>query len=503
MDLTIALLFFIAAMVLTIRNGISMVIALLAGLGAFLAAALHRGFHLRDLLHASFSATKEAFIVSEIMAVIGVLTGIWRLSGTISVFVYYGMGIIRPHLFLLVAFFLSCLLSYALGTSFGVAATVGIIFMALARSGGVDPVITAGALMSGVFFGDRCSPVSSSAQLVAGVTGTNIYDNLRRMLLTGIPSFLLCLGIYAVFSFFNPLSHIDPSLVKLITDNYSVSLWTMLPAFLMVLLPLFRVDVLLSMAVSILCATIVGITLQGAGMGEILHTYIFGYETKVQALASIVNGGGLLSMMEVVLITFISAIYSGIFRHTGMLDALQNRLAVIVKKIGRFGTTTATSLVIAAIFCNQTVAVLMERDILGGTYEKTGGTKEELAIDMENSVILLACLLPWTIGSMVPLAFFGVGPVAMLFSFYMYLTPLTYLFFKAHMPLSWTGATNRDVHASCGKKKAHTGAGTEIASSRAVRSDEVVRDVALSCTDHTPDTAMKNTQTHADTEGDA
>lgn len=89
-----------------------------------------------------YEGGKDSFIVIEVMCIIGFVTAAWRVSGTITVFVYYGMRIITPSLFLIIAFLLSCLLSYALGTSFGVAGTVGVIFMTLARSGGVDPVIT-------------------------------------------------------------------------------------------------------------------------------------------------------------------------------------------------------------------------------------------------------------------------------------------------------------------------------------------------------------------------
>ena len=85
---------------------------------------------------------KDSIIVIEVMAIIGLITAVWRVSGTITIFIYYGIKFITPSLFLLIAFLLSCLLSYAIGTSFGVAGTVGVIFMALARSGGVDPILT-------------------------------------------------------------------------------------------------------------------------------------------------------------------------------------------------------------------------------------------------------------------------------------------------------------------------------------------------------------------------
>ena len=180
--LLIAFLVFLISMVVAILTGYSMIIALLIGLIAFSAAAAGKGYGLKSLGSMALEGARGSLIVIEVMCVIGFVTASWRVSGTITIFVYYGMKIITPALFLLIAFLLSCLLSYALGTSFGVAGTVGVIFMTLARSGGVDPVITAGVLMSGVYFGDRGSPVSSSANMVAGITGTKTFDNVKLMM---------------------------------------------------------------------------------------------------------------------------------------------------------------------------------------------------------------------------------------------------------------------------------------------------------------------------------
>ena len=180
MGLIIAFVIFIGTMIAMLITGHSMVWALLAGLVMFAGLGLVKlkksdealgiGQGIRELALHSWGSIKESLIVIEVMLIIGFITAAWRVSGTITVFVYYGMKLIVPPLFLVIAFLLSCLLSYALGTSFGVAGTVGVIFMALARSGGVDPVITAGVLMSGIYFGDRGSPVSSSANMVAGIT---------------------------------------------------------------------------------------------------------------------------------------------------------------------------------------------------------------------------------------------------------------------------------------------------------------------------------------------
>lgn len=138
MDFFIAFGLFIVSMLAALLTGHSMIYALLVGLVLFLAVGIRRGFSLKALAHMGWGSIKDSLVVIEVMAIIGFITAAWRVSGTITIFVYYGMKVITPPLFLMITFLLSCLLSYALGTSFGVAGTVGVIFMALARSGGVS-----------------------------------------------------------------------------------------------------------------------------------------------------------------------------------------------------------------------------------------------------------------------------------------------------------------------------------------------------------------------------
>ena len=384
---------------------------------------------------------RDSMIVIYVMLTIGFLTASWRISGTVTIFVYYGMKIITPSLFLIIAFLLSCLLSYALGTSFGVAGTVGVIFMTLARSGGVDPVLAAGTIMSGIYFGDRCSPVSSSANLVAAVTKTDIFTNVKAMMRTAILPLVLAAGIYVVVSVMNPISHVDPELIRAFETEFNLSLWAFVPAILMLALPLIKVSVLVSMGLSIASAVLVAWLIQEIPLLEVIKSCIFGYEATGDGLGTLLNGGGLVSMLEIVVILLISCCYSGIFTGTGMLDKLQEKLTAACTKFGRFTIMVLISIGLAACFCNQTIATLMCNDLLKKPYLDDAKTdndseendyhiKEELAIDMENSVILIACMIPWSIGCSVPLGFFDVGPKAVLFAFYMWLVPICYWFTK-------------------------------------------------------------------------
>ena len=432
MDLLIAFAVFLSVMAVTLFMGGSMIIPLAVGLVAFIAVGMHRGYRLPVLTGMAAAGTKDALIVIKVMTFIGFLTAVWRCCGTITIFVYYGMNIITPPLFLLIAFLLCALLSYGIGTSFGVAATVGVIFMTLARSGGVDPVITAGVIMSGVYFGDRGSPVSSSANMVAGVTRTDIFDNVKRMMKSGLLPLMLCLIIYTVLSVTHPMKSIDEAFIAEYESTFTLSLWAFLPAALMLLLPLFKVKVLHAMALSTVCGMIIGWKIEGFTAAELLKICIFGYHPEGSDLVRMLDGGGLLSMLPIVAIVIISCSYSGIFKGTGMLNVIQGKLGELCGKFGRFPALLIMTIGMAAVFCNQTISTLMCASLMEKPYLDHGGTTEELALDLENSVILIACFIPWSLGWTIPTSFFGAGISSMPYACYMYLVPLCWLVTKKY-----------------------------------------------------------------------
>ena len=174
-----------------------------------------------------------------------------------------------PRLFLVIAFLLCAALSYVLGTSYGVSSTMGVILMALARSGGVSPVVTAGVVLSGVYFGDRCSPASSAASLVAAVTETDLYRNVRQMLRTGLLPTLLALALYTLLSFRHPITGLDSGVLSALTDHFAMSWTVLLPAVVMFVLPLFKAPIKAAMGASIAVAAVLGIAVQGFSLTEV------------------------------------------------------------------------------------------------------------------------------------------------------------------------------------------------------------------------------------------
>ena len=413
--------------------------ALAAANLVFALLARKAGHSPRALAALWLQGLRQAFTVACFMLVIGIVTGIWRASGTIAGAVYYGVQVITPHLFLPVAFLLTSLLSYALGTSFGIVATAGVIFMTLARSGGVDAEVTAGLLFSAIMVGDRGSPVSSSAITVAHLTGTDLYGNVRRMLRSGALPFALCCLLCAVMAFRHPIREVDPAVIARLETEFSFPLWIFVPAVLMLLLPLLRLPILHCMGLSILSGLLAAHYVQGMTIPELLRCCLLGYSARDAELASILNGGGMVSMLDTCAVVLLACGCSGLFGGTTLVNSLQRGLDRLASHLGLFPTLMLCCLGASSLFCNQIIAIVMGSKLLGPLYDSRGIRREQLALDIENTAITLPALIPWCILSSVPLKLMGVGYSCLRYAVFLYAVPL----------LSLIGALLREHRASC------------------------------------------------------
>ena len=417
---------FLALVAGCLATGLSVAWALLGGLLLFWALGRRQGFTHRQLWEMAWKKCQKSLIVVEVIFLIGIITGLWRVGGTIPYCIVAGVRLVTPELFLVVAFLLCVALSYVLGTSYGVSSTMGVILMALARSGGVDPTLTAGVILSGVYFGDRCSPASSAASLVAAVTDTDLYRNVRQMLRTGLLPTLLTLGAYAFLSWRNPLARVDQGVLDALEEGFSLSWLALLPAAVMFLLPLFKVPIKWAMAGSIAVSAALAVAVQGFTPGQVLLAAWEGYHPADRALDAVLGGGGITSMMVSYVIVLLTGLYSGILEGTGDLEPLQHKAESLAGKMGRFPAMIVVSALTAMVLCNQAVTSILSEQLLRRRYDD----REELAMDIENSGILIAGLVPWSIACSIPLTMLGASYGAVGYALLLWLIPLCYLFTK-------------------------------------------------------------------------
>ncbi len=411
---------FCALLLLCVLLGRSILYALAAGLILFLLYGRRKGLSWSELGRLALSGVKTVRNILISFLLIGMLTALWRDAGTIAVVVCYAGGLIRPAVFLVMAFLLNCLVSFLTGTSFGTAATVGVICTTIAATMQLDPLLVGGAVLSGVFFGDRCSPVSTSALLVASVTGTDLYRNIRGMLRTALVPFCVTCAVYAVAGGRTAPSGTMPDLHETFAPCFALRPVALLPAAVILLLALLHVDVKLAMGASILSALPVCVLVQHTAIADLPSLLVFGYHAADPQLAGMLDGGGILSMARVAAIVCLSSSYSGILQRTGLLDRTKRSIDALAQRTTPYAAMLCTSIGASVVSCNQTMAILLTHQLCA----RPDRDRAETALQLEDTAVLVAPLVPWSIAGAVPLASIGAPTAALFFACYLYLIPL-------------------------------------------------------------------------------
>ena len=429
---------FVAALLGCVIAHVSILIALVIGLVLFWLHGHVRGFTWRQLGRMSVDGIKAVRTILFVFVLIGVLTAFWRAAGTIPFIVGYASLVIDPAVFVLATFLLNCLLSILTGTSFGTAATMGVICVTLAQSFGVDLALVGGAVLAGAFFGDRCSPVSTSALLVAQVTDTDIYANIRQMLRTALVPFVVTCVLYAVVGLLGTgaVGGVDatgvvgaaddsqvPDLLALFATEFDLHWTALLPAIAIIVLAVCRIDVKISMGVSIVAAAVVAVAIQGVAPDGLAKAAVLGFMATNAHVGAMLDGGGIVSMLTPLGIVCLSSAYAGIFQKTGFLDGAKHVIARIASRATPFAAVLVGAVATNLIACNQTLAIMLTRQVCDDVAE-AGGSNGELAIDIEDSAVVVAALVPWSIAATVPLTTIGAPIASIVFAFYLYLQPV-------------------------------------------------------------------------------
>ena len=397
----------------------SVVYALIIGYIIFVSYGLIKGYNLKVLVKKSFEGMLTVKNILLVFILIGMITALWRASGTIAFIVYMGSKLISPSLLILLTFLLCAVLSLLIGTSLGTAATMGVICFSIGKTMGINPYYIGGAVLSGIYFGDRCSPMSTSALLISELTKTNLYTNIKMMIKTSIIPFIVTCVFYLFLGFKSTVSFVSLDVTEIFKQNYNLNIVVIIPAILIIVLSLLKINVKKTMLISIVVSFIIAMFIQKESIVSLIKYCIFGYNNSNQELNLMMKGGGILSMINVGLIVGISSSYSGIFKETKMLVPLKEYLKDFSEKTSNYFVIFLSSIISGAIACNQSLGIILTNELSEELVDK-----QERAIILENTVILLAGLIPWNTAMVVPLRTLDVGIMSGLFAFYLYLLPL-------------------------------------------------------------------------------
>lgn len=429
------MLLFCAVLFASVALGWSIIPALFVGVLLFMGYGLVRRCSLRAMASRAAGSVRSAGTVVVAFVLIGVLTSLWRASGAIAFIVAHSTAVIHAATVIPLSFLLCSAMSVLVGSSFASAATMGTICMSLGLSMQANPVMLGGAILAGVYVGDRCSPVSTSALLVKQLTHTNLFNTIARMLRTGAVPFVLSCVVYVAAATAGSAGSARAAVstnASSITDigglfssAFDLHWLTLVPALLVIVLALLRVDVRLLMLASIAASVAVCVGVQHMEWAELLRLLIFGYHAQNPQVAALLDGGGILSMLTVMATVCISSAYAGIFAETRMLARLQQVIEMLGHRIGACGATMITATCAAALACNQTLTIMLTHQLCGGLYGDDESERSAQAIDLEDSAVVIAPLIPWSIAGAVPLATINAPTLSLAAATFLYLLPLS------------------------------------------------------------------------------
>ena len=419
----VAILLFSLSLIFCLLLKYSVIYALIVGYIIFMTYGLIKGHDLKILMKKSFEGVLTVKNILLVFVLIGMITALWRASGTIAFIVYMGSKLISPSILILLTFLLCSILSFLIGTSLGTAATMGVICVSIGKAMGINPYYLGGAVLSGIYFGDRCSPMSTSALLITELTKTDLYKNIKLMLKTSIIPFVATCLFYLFLGLKSSTSPVSIDATNIFKENYDLNIVVIIPAILIIILSLLKVNVKKTMLVSIVISFIIAKFFQKESVTSLINYCVYGFHHSNEKLNSMMKGGGILSMLNVGLIVAISSSYSGIFKETKMLVLMKKYLKEFSKKTSNYFVIFLSSIISGAIACNQSLGTILNYELCEELEDK-----QNMAIILENTIVLLAGLIPWNIAMAVPLKTVDIGLMSGLFAFYLYFLPLWNLF---------------------------------------------------------------------------
>ncbi len=351
-----------------------------------------------------------------ILLVVGMLIGLWILSGVVPTMIYYGIQIVHPHFFLPMTCLICALVSMATGSSWSTGGTVGIALMGIGKAIGMPEEMVAGAIISGAYFGDKLSPLSDTTNLAPAMAGTDLFTHIRYMLYTTLPSIIIALIFYTIIGLTRSAGELDRASIELITKTLDETFWISPIAFLLPALVIFLVAKKMSALPALFLGALAGGLLALLTQQELLaklsgepFSFLNAWkttvaiahggvklETGVATIDSLLSRGGMSSMLNTVWLIIMAMAFGGIMEMTGMLGRIADAILSSVKGTASLITATiASCFTINVTAADQYLAIVVPGRMFREAYKKAGLAPENLSRSLEDAGTLTSVLVPW------------------------------------------------------------------------------------------------------------
>lgn len=387
-----------------------------------------------------------------ILLMVGALSGTWLVSGIIPAMIYYGLQILNPTIFLAACLIICCIISLATGSSWTTSATVGIALIGIGEALGVPMGMTAGAVLSGAYFGDKMSPLSDTTNLAPAMAGGTLFTHIRYMVLTTVPSILIALIAFVIMGFsIETTGSTDTSaILDTIKGTFNINGWLFLVPLAVVLMIVKKTPPLVALMVGTLLAALFALIFQPQLLSTIGGSSTLTFESAYKgilntltvdtqiatddpSLSKLFSSGGMAGMLGTIWLIICAMVFGGIMDGIGALERITESLLKMAKStFGLFASTVGSCLALNITASDQYLAIVVPGKMFSKAYEERGLAPENLSRTLEDSGTVTSVLIPWNTCGAYHSSVLGVG-VGEYFAFaiFNWLSPIMTLIFAA------------------------------------------------------------------------
>lgn len=395
-------------------------------------AYLNNGHKWQPLADAIDYGGKICIQPTIIMMLIGAVIASWIACGTVPMIIYWGLKIINPSWFPLTACLITAVVAIVIGSSWSAAGTVGVALMGIGLGLGISPGITAGAVISGAYLGDKMSPMSDTTNLAPAIAEADIFDHIKSMMCTTGPAFLIALAIYALLGLKYSAESVDSAMVSAtltaIESNFNMNILLLLPALAVIIMAVMKCPSIPTLLVSIGLAVAMAMIFQGGSIGVFANILQDGFhiESGLPEFDRLMNRGGIQPMMWTASLGILGMLYGAIMEKTGLLPVLLEKMKSLVKSTGGLITTViVTCILLLAATASQTLPIVVGGRMYIGEFKKKDILPQVLSRTLEDSATLVSPLIPWSLCGAYMAGTLGVSVLEYLpYAFFCWLCPI-------------------------------------------------------------------------------
>ena len=374
-----------------------------------------KGHRLKNLNNMMYKGIKDCRMLFIIITLIGATVSVWLSSGIVPTLMYYGFEYVIHINYVLACFIVTAVVSLVMGTAVGTISTIGIALIGIGKGFAIPDELLLGAVISGAFIADRISPLGGLVNLTLKTVDLNYREYVRSALNTLVPSFIIASSVY-YFIGKGYMSTIDPSKIAVLQDNISRAFVTepvllLLPVIVLIL-AVSGVKPIISMSIGVTTGSLISIFLQKKTVLQVAQYILSGYNsaTGIEELDKILMGGGVMPMLEVIMIVAGAVALSSLLEGTNIINPIIASVADKAKtKMSLIARTAAFSSMLTIVSCDQSAGIILLGRLLKSRYKELGINRVKLARIISDTGTTIAPLIPWNVNSIIILAITGIS----------------------------------------------------------------------------------------------